>query len=77
LGSPFDTKDLLKARGYRWDGDRKTWFRSLSSDKTLEEEIDWLKRKVYASKRASVEIEKLGATLRHSQRQGEKSIVSL
>jgi DNA polymerase-3 subunit epsilon len=77
LGSPFDTKDLLKARGYRWDGDRKTWYRSLSSEKVLEEEINWLKQKVYAGKRASVEVEKLGGTLRHSQRQGEKSIVSL
>jgi DNA polymerase-3 subunit epsilon len=77
LGSPFDTKDLLKARGYRWDGDRKTWYRSLSSDKVLEEEINWLKQKVYAGKRASVEVEKLGGTLRHSQRQGEKTIVSV
>ena len=77
LGSPFDTKDLLKARGYRWDGDRKTWYRSLSSEKVLEEEIIWLKQKVYAGKRASVGVEKLGGTLRHSQRQGEKSIVSL
>jgi DNA polymerase-3 subunit epsilon len=77
LGSPFDTKDLLKARGYRWDGDRKTWYRSLFSEKVLEEEINWLKQKVYAGKRASVEVEKLGGTLRHSQRQGEKSIVSL
>jgi DNA polymerase-3 subunit epsilon len=77
IGSPFDSKDLLKARGYRWDGDRKTWHRSLSSDKHLEEEIDWLKRTVYGSKRASVEVEKLGGTLRHSQRQGEKTILSL
>lgn len=77
LGSPFDTKDLLKARGYRWDSDRKTWHCSLTSENNLEDEISWLKNKVYASKRASVEVEKMGAKLRHSQRQGEKTIVSL
>lgn len=77
LGSPFDTKDLLKARGYRWDGDRKTWYRSLPSENMLEEETHWLKQKVYSGKRASIEVEKLGATLRHSLRQGEKTIVSL
>ena len=77
LGSPFDTKDMLKARGYRWDGDRKTWHRNLSSEKNVDDEISWLKNKIYAGKRASIELEKLGATLKHSQRQGEKTIVSL
>jgi hypothetical protein len=43
----------------------------------LEEETHWLKQKVYSGKRASIEVEKLGATLRHSLRQGEKTIVSL
>ncbi|MBA4261642.1 MAG: DNA polymerase III subunit epsilon, partial [Comamonadaceae bacterium] len=28
-GSPFDSKDKLKARGYRWDGEAKVWFCSL------------------------------------------------
>ena len=77
LGSPFDTKDMLKARGYRWDGDRKTWHRNLSSEKNVDDEISWLKNKIYAGTRASIELEKLGATLKHSQRQGEKTIVSL
>lgn len=25
IGSPFDVKDALKERGYRWDADRKYW----------------------------------------------------
>jgi hypothetical protein len=49
----------------------------LSSEKNVDDEISWLKNKIYAGKRASIELEKLGATLKHSQRQGEKTIVSL
>jgi len=73
-GSPFDSKDTLKARGYRWAPEIKCWHRTLSTDKALQEELDWLKRKVYQGKRASVEVETLGGTVRHSQRQGEKTI---
>ena len=71
IGSPFDSKDLLKARGYRWDAEKRSWHRSMSSDKTLEEEIDWLKRKVYTAKKSHVvQIETLGGTIRYSSRQG-------
>ncbi len=72
LGSPFDSKDMLKARGYRWDAEKRSWHRNLSGDKALEEEIDWLKRKVYTAKKTHVvQIESLGGTVRHSSRQGE------
>jgi DNA polymerase-3 subunit epsilon len=74
-GSPFESKDLLKTRGYRWAPEIKCWWRSLSSDKALQEELDWLKRKVYVGKRASVEIETVGGLIRHSQRQGQKTAV--
>jgi DNA polymerase-3 subunit epsilon len=73
-GSPFDSKDALKTRGYRWAPEIKCWWRSLSSDKALQEELDWLKRKVYQGKRATVEIETVGGLIRHSQRQGQKTI---
>ena len=76
-GSPFDSKDALKSRGYRWAPEIKCWHRTLGSEKSLQEEIEWLKRKVYQGKRASVEIEKLGGTIRHSLRQGEKTIQSI
>ena len=76
-GSPFDSKDALKTRGYRWAPEIKCWHRTLGTEKALQEELDWLKRKVYQGKRASVEIEKLGGTIRHSQRQGEKTIQTL
>lgn len=76
-GSPFESKDALKMRGYRWAPEIKCWWRSLSTDKALQEELDWLKRKVYQGKRASVEIETVGGLIRHSLRQGQKVVQPL
>jgi DNA polymerase-3 subunit epsilon len=76
-GSPFDSKDLLKARGYRWAPEIKCWHRQMSGDKALQEELSWLKNKVYQGKRATVEIETLGGLVRHSARQGSTSTQAL
>jgi DNA polymerase-3 subunit epsilon len=44
VDSPYRTKDLLKARGYGWNG--RVWFRDLPSDQ-LEAEAAWLRAEVY------------------------------
>jgi DNA polymerase-3 subunit epsilon len=72
-GSPFDSKDLLKARGYRWAPDIKCWHRQLGGQKALQEEMAWLKNKVYQGKPATVDIETMGGLVRHSARQGQKT----
>lgn len=46
IGSRFETKDRLKARGYRFDGGRKVWYRDLPGEQ-LEAEKHWLSRNVY------------------------------
>lgn len=46
VGSPFSVKDLLKARGYRFNGSRKVWYRDLPAD-DLEAEQRWLASEVY------------------------------
>lgn len=46
LGSPFETKDLLKARRYRWDVKRRAWYRDVAGEE-LEAEKSWLASKVY------------------------------
>ncbi len=76
-GSPFDAKDLLKARGYRWSPEIKCWHRQLGGDKALQEELSWLKNRVYQGRRATVDIETLGGLVRHSERQGEKTTQAL
>jgi DNA polymerase-3 subunit epsilon len=41
-GSPFDSKEMLKARGYRWAGGAtKTWYRDMRED-DADDEQDWL-----------------------------------
>ncbi|PSS59532.1 DNA polymerase III subunit epsilon [Ensifer sp. NM-2] len=48
--SPFDMKDHLKARGYRWsdgsDGRRKSWWVELKEEQ-LDEELHFLRTEVY------------------------------
>jgi DNA polymerase-3 subunit epsilon len=49
-GSPFDMKDLLKARGYRWsdgsDGRPKSWWIEIGED-ALDGELHYLRTEIY------------------------------
>jgi DNA polymerase-3 subunit epsilon len=69
-GSPFDSKDKLKARGYRWDGEGKVWYCNLGSEAALTDELAWLKAEVYGARRAQVDLEALDALTRYSLRLG-------
>lgn len=70
-GAPFESKDLLKARGYRWDAVARVWTCNLGGDEALEAELAWLQAEVYGSRRASVEVESLDALTRYSSRPGK------
>lgn len=45
-GADFAVKDLLKARGYRWSGDDRLWFREVEDARLVEEQF-WLAGHVY------------------------------
>ena len=49
-GSPFDFKDVLKARGYRWsdgsDGKLRSWYRDVLED-GLEDELSYLRKDIF------------------------------
>jgi DNA polymerase-3 subunit epsilon len=77
VGSPFETKDVLKARGYRWSAPLRCWSRLVAGDQALQEELVWLKSKVYGEKKARVEVEIQGARVRYSNREGHKEFVNL
>jgi DNA polymerase-3 subunit epsilon len=79
IGSPFESKDKLKSRGYRWDAEGKVWCATLASESLLAEETRWLKAEVYSSKRAPVdiEVEALDGFTRYSLRPGTLGIQSL
>lgn len=45
--SPFESKDELKARGYKWDaGEHRSWWKDFNPSDTLSE-IEYLKNNVY------------------------------
>ncbi len=46
FGSPFETKDLLKGRGYRWDSQQRVWKKMIRVD-AREPELEWLEAMVY------------------------------
>ena len=72
-GAPFEAKDLLKARAYRWNAEQKVWYTQLSDQAALAGELEWLKRAVYGSRLARVLVEKQDARVKYSGRAGELS----
>jgi DNA polymerase III subunit epsilon len=78
LNSPFESKDLLKARGYTWLSKARVW----ALDQTTADwdaERAWLKQAVYAgtNSKVEIEIETLDAQVRYSEREGHKERVAL
>lgn len=69
-GSPFESKDLLKERGYRWDADARVWACTLATPERLEAELAWLKDAVYGRRNARVEVEVQDSRVRYSSRPG-------
>lgn len=72
--APFDAKDLLKARAYRWNAEQKVWHTLLDDEAQLQAECDWLKSSVYGNRPARVQVEKLDARVKYSGRAGELSL---
>jgi DNA polymerase-3 subunit epsilon len=77
INSPFETKDMLKARGYRWSPDLRCWSRVLASAPDMQQELSWLKKNVYGDRNARLEVESLGGKVRYSNREGHKEVVTL
>ena len=44
--APFESKDLLKKRGYFWDSSNRVWVKSVFKDE-IDEEVSWLEKDVY------------------------------
>ncbi len=75
VGAPFDAKDLLKGRNYRWNdgtkpGSEKAWAIEVPESE-LEAELDWLKATVFRSKSIAVPVDRLDALTRFSERRGK------
>ena len=68
--APFDAKDALKARAYRWNVEQRVWHTRLADEAQLNAELAWLKSAVYANVPARVQVEKLDAQVNYSSRVG-------
>jgi len=76
-GAPFDAKDALKARGYRWDNENRVWWTTLTGQAALQQEADWLKANAYNGRSARVQIEAQTALVQFSARSGELSDLAI
>ncbi len=69
-GSPFDSKDILKARGYRWNagdnGKPKAWFVDVPSE-SMKDEIGFLHSEIY-NQEVELRVDLLNAFNRFSGR---------
>ena len=74
LGSPFESKDVLKERNYRWNAEKKVWAKTVAKS-LFDEEVEWLRVSVYGSKSFRLELEKLTAKNRYSNRSGSTKTV--
>ena len=73
LGSPFETKELLKGRAYHWDAARKTWHKTVTGTDEITAEAAWLKESIYKGRSVTLDFEVRDALLRYSRRPGRKT----
>lgn len=71
-GAPFEAKDKLKGRGYRWDGEGRVWYTTIASEEAMEAELEWLRAEVYGRRSARLALERLDSLVRYSAREGER-----
>jgi DNA polymerase-3 subunit epsilon len=70
VNAPFDAKEQLKSRGYRWDAGQKVWHTRLANAAAFELECSWLKSAVYGGRSSRIQFESLDAQTRYSGRPG-------
>ena len=75
INSPFESKDKLKARGYRWNVERKTWFKTILDD-ALPQETDWLRSQIYCNRTFKLEQETIDSYDQFSGRNGAITVVN-
>jgi len=72
--SPFDSKDTLRSRGYKWHGGSaqraKAWYRDLGDREAMQAELEWLREAVYAPAPSAATTQEFTAKERYSERTG-------
>ena len=71
--SPFETKDALRQRGFRWEPGRRCWYIEARSQQAVQEALEWMRDAVYAGKSVEVELDEFDAKNRYSSREGRRT----
>lgn len=66
-GAPFEQKDVLKGRGYRWDAALRAWWREVA-EPARDGEVAWLRETVYAGSVGTPEVAKIDLKRRFAER---------
>jgi DNA polymerase-3 subunit epsilon len=75
VGSPFESKDVLRKRGYWWDAGRRCWHRELGAREEVDAELAWLRDAVFAGKSMTLDLDEFDAKSRYSTRDGKREKV--
>ncbi|NNF51956.1 MAG: 3'-5' exonuclease [Gammaproteobacteria bacterium] len=71
LGSPFDSKDKLRERKYRWnggeDGRPKSWYRDIDESE-FDKELEYLKSEIFSGHLPDLPTDTINAFNRYSSR---------
>jgi DNA polymerase-3 subunit epsilon len=71
LGAPFELRHVLKSRGYRWqagdDGRLRAWVVEVADD-ALDAEETFLSREIYGSRDSDIDVRRIDAFDRYSDR---------
>lgn len=68
--APFEAKDKLRTRGYRWNAEQRVWHTRIADADSLQAEFAWLKESVYNGRAVKVQVEQLDALTKYSDRPG-------
>lgn len=71
--SPFETKDVLRQHGFRWDAGKRCWSLDVRSQHAVQEALAWMRDSVYAGKSVEVDLDEFDAKSRYSVREGKRS----
>ncbi|MBC7417549.1 MAG: DNA polymerase III subunit epsilon, partial [Pedobacter sp.] len=70
-----ESKDLLKATGYRWNPELKLWTGTIAAD-SLVNEVEWIKAAIYNGRTFRLEQETINSKNRFSNRKGSTETVT-
>ena len=74
--SAFETKDVLRKRGFRWEAQKRCWYCELTTLENVQSELAWLKEAVFEGKTVALDLDEFDARNRYSAREGKRERVT-